>query len=70
MGKYPDELREMLKNWADQFKDDAFTSDASQEGENQAWVITYDDAAENIDVLAERLENVLRSLKSLEPEQE
>ena len=70
MEKYPDELREILKNWADQFEDDAFTSDASQEGENQAWMITYDDAVEYIEMLAERLENVLRSLQSLEPEQE
>ncbi len=65
--KYPDELREILKNWTDQFKDDAFTSDASPAGENQAWMITYDDAVENIDLLAERLENVLTNLQSLEP---
>ena len=69
MEKYPAELREILKNWADQFEDDAFTSDASQEGENQAWMITYEDAVANIDVLAERLENVLTSLKQLKPEQ-
>ena len=70
MEEYPDELRVILKNWADQFKDDAFTSDASEEGQNQAWMITYEDAVTNINVLAERLENVLRSLQNLEPEQE
>ena len=70
MGEYPDELREILKDWADQFADDAFTSDASEEGQNQAWMITYEDAVANIDLLAERLANVLTSLERLEPLQE
>ena len=70
MEEYPDELREILKNWADQFEDDAFTSDASQEGGNQAWMITYDDAVENIDLLADRLKNVLINLQRLEPVRE
>ena len=70
MEEYPEELREILKSWADQFEDDAFTSDASEEDLNQAWMITYDDAVENIDLLAERLENVLTNLQSLEPVRE
>lgn len=70
MENYADELRDILKNWADQFEDDAFTSDASQEGQNQAWMITYKDAATNIDVLAERLTSVLSRLQRLEPLQD
>lgn len=67
MEEYPDELREILKSWADQFEDDAFTSDASQDGGNQAWMITYEDAVANIDLLAARLKNVLINLQRLEP---
>ncbi len=70
MGEYPDELREILKSWTDQFKDDAFTSDVSDMDTNTAWMITYGDAVTNIDVLEERLKNVLTSLKRLKPEQE
>ena len=70
MGKYTDELRAILKSWTDQFKDDAFTTDVSDMDTNTAWMITYEDAIVNIDVLAERLGNVLRTLQSLEPEQE
>ena len=70
MGKYPDELRAILKSWTDQFKDDAFATDVSDMDTNTAWMITYEDAVENIDVLAERLANVLANLQRLKPEQE
>ena len=70
MGKYPDKLREILKSWAEQFEDDAFTTDVSDMDTNTAWMITYEDAVENIDVLAKRLAKVLSSLQQLEPVQE
>ena len=61
----PPALVEVLESWTAQFEDDAFTSNASSK-EVTGWTISHEDAAANIDVLAERLENVLRSLQQLE----
>ena len=54
----PSNLRGLLESWADQFSTDSFTIDASSTGA-KAWTMSREDAAANIDVLAERLENVL-----------
>ena len=69
MGKQPTELLEILKGWTAQFERDTFATSASS-NDIDAWAITHEDAATNIDMLAERLENVLRSLQQLEPLQE
>ena len=58
------ELRDILKRWIDQFRNDDFARFHSGVGA-EAWVVTYEDAARNIDVLASRLANVLSELKSL-----
>ena len=65
----PSNLREFLEKWADQFSTDSFTIDASSTG-SKAWTISAAAAAANIDVLAERLENILRSLQELQPMEE
>lgn len=67
MGEYPDDLRVILKGWTDQFKDDEFTRDVSEAGTNTAWMVTYEGAVANIDVLSERLRNVLICLQQLGP---
>ena len=59
-----EELGAVLQRWADGFRDDAFTSSVSSQGVT-AWAVGYDAAAENIDLLAGRLANVLSELKSL-----
>ena len=65
----PANLCEVLKNWANQFAGDAYTRDVSGTG-FKAWSISLEDAALNIDVLAERLHKVLSELESLEPADE
>ena len=59
-----EELRAVLQRWADGFRDHVFTSDVSSKGIS-AWAVGYGAAAENIDLLAGRLANVLSELKSL-----
>ena len=63
----PTNLREVLENWADLFADDIFVHDVSSPG-FKAWAITLEDAAANIDVLANRLDKVLSDLGALESE--
>ena len=58
------ELREILKRWIDQFRNYDFAQFHSGVG-TEAWIVTYEDAARNIDLLASRLANVLSELKSL-----
>lgn len=65
----PDDLRARLKAWADEFAGDAFTykdprTDLQTPGV-AAWCVSYDDAAEHIDVLGKRLERVLADLQAL-----
>ena len=57
-------LREKLDVWVAQFSQDAFATDATQTG-IRAYAISHQDAAANIDLLAERLERVLRELREL-----
>ena len=59
-----EELRTVLQHWADSFRDDSFTADASSKGV-AAWSVDYDSAARNIDELEARLTKVLSDLKSL-----
>ena len=61
----PDNLRQILQAWVDGFQGLPYTTDVSSVGV-QAYAITHQDAAANIDVLAERLGNVLRSLQQLD----
>ncbi len=58
------ELEEILRRWIDQFRADDFAQHHSGVG-TEAWVVTYEDAARNIDVLASRLAGVLSELNSL-----
>lgn len=58
----PTRLRATLEQWADQFRNDAFTKEA---GSPWTWTLTYEDAAVHIDLLAERLRDILTELKDL-----
>ena len=60
----PTRLREVLENWVNQFAEDPYASDVSSTG-FKAWAITHEDAAANIDALAERLDKVLTELAAL-----
>ena len=66
----PGNLRETLENWANQFSTDAYAVRSTFPTGHISWSISHEDAAANIDLLAERLENVLRRLQQLEPMQE
>ncbi len=59
-----EELSTVLEQWANLFKDDSFTTDASSKGV-AAWSVNYHDAAQYIDLLSDRLANILRELESL-----
>ena len=54
-----------MEDWTNWFSGYDFSTDVSSRGLH-AWAISHEDAAANIDVLAERLENVLRDLQQLE----
>ena len=54
----------MLQRWADSFCDYDFTQDASSKGIS-AWSVDYDSAAQNIDLLTDRLSAILEELKEL-----
>ena len=58
---------EILKTWSDQFKNDSFATDVPREGVLM-WSITHEEATDNIDVLTERLANVLKQLATLPAE--
>ena len=60
----PAQLRECLEAWADSFSRDGFGEDVSRDGLT-AWAISHADAAANIDLLAERLRNVLIDLQAM-----
>ena len=59
-----EELRVVLQRWADSFRDYDFTQDASSKGIS-AWSVDYDSAAQNIDLLTDRLSAILEELKEL-----
>ncbi len=61
------ELRSVLERWVDQFKNDDFTKPVSKPvgWHIEGWYVEHKDAAEHIDVLANRLENVISELRSL-----
>ena len=61
----PSHLSKLLEDWTNWFSGYDFSTDVSSRGLH-AWAISHEDAAANIDVLAERLENVLRDLQQLE----
>ncbi len=61
----PENLRELLEDWTSRFSDDPFTQEVIYNAGLKAWTITHEDAAANIDVLAERLASVLRELAAL-----
>lgn len=58
------ELPATLEQWANQFRDDTFTKEADGSG-GEAWTVSYEDAALHIDLLAERLRDILMKLKDL-----
>ena len=62
---FPEELRATLDRWADQFSNDAFAEESGSGEGIKAWIVGYDDAARNIDLLADRLAKVLSELKVL-----
>ena len=59
-----EELRAVLQKWADTFRDDDFTDNASSQGVT-AWSVSHNDAIRHIDQLTSRLTGVLSDLKSL-----
>ena len=59
-----EELKDILDRWVDQFSNDGFAKYHVGVG-TKAWIVTYEDAARNIDLLASRLAGVLSELKSL-----
>ena len=59
-----EELSTVLEQWVNLFGDDSFTTDASSKGV-AAWSVNYHDAAQYIDLLSDRLANILRELESL-----
>ena len=59
-----DELRRILRQYADSFREDSIARDASSKGVI-AWSVGYDDAAQHIDLLCGRLSGVLSELRSL-----
>ena len=62
-GTEDETLGAILKGWVDQFADDEFSQPLSRR-DMRAYVIGYDEATRNIDLLAERLAKVLQDLKS------
>ena len=61
------ELCHLLEQWVDQFKDDEFAKPISRPvgWHIKGWYVEHKDVAEHIDVLANRLENVISELRSL-----
>ena len=60
----PDHLREFLEDWADLFSTDGFTRDVSSKGVI-AWSMSHEAAVAHIDLLADRLQNVLVALQQM-----
>lgn len=69
LGNLPEDLRDILEPWADQFATDEFArrdprAHIKTEG-IKAWCVSYDDAAKHIDTLVARLKKVLGEIKAL-----
>ena len=62
----PVEVVDILKLWADQFEEGLFRQQLFSRAFN-AWIVSHDDIADNIDLIARRLENVLNELRNLQP---
>ena len=61
-----EELRALLETWIDQFTSDDFAVQGNpQDPGTKIWTVEYAAAAEHIDLLADRLSNVLKALKAL-----
>ncbi len=61
------ELRDVLERWVDQFKNDEFTKPVYKPAgwHIKGWYVEHGDAAEQVEVLATRLETVISELLSL-----
>lgn len=57
-------MRTALGQWTEQFRTDPFAEEVMTKNIT-AWSINHDDAVAHIDLLAERLANVLTKLSSL-----
>ena len=69
----PGNVLEVLDDWSEQFSNDSYATESplsTGPTDHKSWAFTHEDAAGNIDVLAERLDNVLLCLRQLEPMQE
>ena len=60
-----EELSDTLVRWIDQFSGDEFAKHPSIKDGGNFWEIDYGNAAQNIDLLADRLAKVLSELRSL-----
>ena len=60
-----EELSATLRRWIDQFSDDKFAKHPSIKDGGNFWEIDYANAAQNIDLLTDRLAKVLLDLRSL-----
>lgn len=61
-----EELRALLESWISQFSSDDFAVSANpQDPGTEVWTVEYNAAAEHIDLLVDRLANVLEALKAL-----
>ena len=61
-----EELRALLESWISQFSSDDFAVSANpQDPGTEVWTVEYNAAAEHIDLLVDRLANVLKALKAL-----
>ena len=62
----PPDLTEVLNNWVNEFAQDEFAVKVEQTG-IRAWQMTHQAAADNIDLICERLDRVLKELSELQP---
>ena len=58
------DLRDFLERWTLQFESDSFTTLATT-NMSPVWVVKYDDAVKNIDLLADRLRSALTEIRTL-----
>lgn len=65
-GDPPPHIEEILDRWFSEFYNDEFAKDVSGRW-GAGWQVSPDDAAGHLDVLAERLEDVLKHLSAVEP---
>ena len=58
----PPVLDQLVREWADSFRDDSFTTDASSHGV-AAWAVAISDVPDHTDALSERLLRILARLR-------